>query len=189
MNINFRVVEREFNAVKAVRDEEGNSQTRSVAEKAALDAAGPTDEEKKEALAAEPTAKERAETVALVYALASDQVRKQFDVVNRTDNEAREQMRNIRFTLRRSGSSESSAVVEAKNPATRKALAKLDSAFDALSDGVGTLGGFVKISDALKRCNKAVDALEEMVRVELRSSLAVVDRSRGAPQQIESGRS
>ncbi len=184
MNINFRIVKREYDAVKAVRDADGQAKIGSAAEKTALDKARPTDEEE-EALAAVPTPKEGAETVALVYALASDQVRQQFDVLTRADVELGKEMSNIRRTLRRGESSEP-VVNEAVSPAARKALARIHESADALADGVGNLYSFAKISAALGQFNKALDNLEEMVRAELRSTLAAVDQSSATPQESRS---
>lgn len=177
MNINFNVVQREFNAVTAVRDAEGQANPGSAAEQAALDLAGPNDEEK-EALATGPSLKERAETLALVYGLASDQVRQQFEVLTRMDKDLSKEMRKIRITLRRKGSStESSADNRKLSPAAEAAVAKLHQAADAAIASLDVLKAFRTISDTLGPFNAAVDKLEEMVRAELQSALTVVDRS------------
>lgn len=113
MKINFDVYRRETNAIAEVRTVEGPFNAGSPAEKAALEAVGPTEEEQKD-LDAGPTPKERAEIIARVDALASDEVRRQFSALNSTINDLSDEMINVRIILRRSIRPELAAVNAAK---------------------------------------------------------------------------
>lgn len=190
--MNFEVFDRELKAVNDVRAADGVLNVGSAAEQVALDAAGPTDHEEEDMTG--PSVKERAETVALVTALASDEVRTEFDAVHRRKTDAIEQVTKARAALRGKARPEPSTGKPAQAPAqeagdagqttdemeqasdeeTQIAIRAMESAFDLL-------GASMPIFGVLNKFKDEVEKLEETIRAELQSTRAVAARSDGSP--------
>ncbi|BBZ43969.1 hypothetical protein [Mycobacterium parmense] len=174
MKLNLQVVTREIRAVVKVREVDSALNAGSAAEAAALASAGPTEEEKRDLLGG-PTLSERAETLAVVDLLASDEVKSRFDAFLKTEKTLSDQIVRARIILRRPVKQQQAVLDHAQaspkykiDQAAAEAKALLEQTLQMV-ENTGDLGA---AGDAIAKGTdefiQAFETLEKMVRSELR---------------------
>jgi hypothetical protein len=181
--VNVTVVDRQLNAVRAVRAADNYLTAGTLAEEAALTAAAPTDQEK-DIIAAEPTITERANILALVTALASDEICSKFDELREKDSALSSALRDIRSALTPEARLEPSALddvlASTQKIDTDEAKANYEEAVAskaAESIPWKLLSASTRLLPAQAEFNRVVEELKVQVRIELKSTRAANARS------------